>query len=659
MIVISYIELPVIAKLIWRWVPALLLTLFFTFGKGGESVGAMFWIQTSFLALGIISLLALTRDKIALETVGLELPLAVFILIGFSSYLVSPYRFSTELELLWLVSCLCALLWLVHFPSEGVRKTLLDISVFVAMIQAGYCLIQFYLLGAPRAKGSFASPNHAATYIAAGIAYCYVRTISRGIAAPKRIFWLVIGGIGLWALVTTGSRSIFFSLGVVLVVSSMILGFGKKYILGLLVVLTVLLVVPSPIRDRILFSRTQDIYAVQRPKIWIQSAKIIWDHPIFGATLGNFEYMCSRYQFPVEGGVGRYSKIFTTADNGFLELGAETGIPGILCMGWGFLVGVMVLRNRLKGLEDYEHKTFLLAASVVIAVLLSQNLFHKVYRSPPSVWMGMVALSIIFGAKAKGKLSDVEAVVRVAAKKDKIPKLVTCYALSVIVLLGVWPLSCLRPYLAFRHYEEATRLQNANKLEEAERELRRAISLNSRQAFFFHRLGNIFMERFSLISSPEIANDALGNFQRAIQLNPANSGFWRTLGRYHEFMANFSQGSEREMNIEAASAAYQAAIELFPTNPFYRVSLAALYIKAGRYDKAVTPLLDALELEPNFVTAMVLFRDVVKHLGNTDQANFIEARLEETFRRLQKYRPLNEYEARLLMEPANYFAVNG
>lgn len=615
----------------------------------------MFWIQTSFMALGITLLLALARGKITTMRTGLELPIAAFVLIGCANYLVSPYKFSTELELLWFVSCLCALFWMVFLASEGVRRTLLDISLVVAMMQAVYCLVQFYFLGAPRAKGTFASPNHAATYVAAGLAYCYVKAMAWGISPANRIFWALWGGIGLWALITTGSRSVFFSLGVVLILYSMTLGFGKKYILAVLVILVVLLFVPSPMRDRILFSRSQDIYAVQRPKIWIHSAKIFLDHPVFGATLGNLEYISSKYQFPVEGGAARYAKIFTTADNGFLELAAEMGIPGVVCMGWGLLLGIAVFRKRLKGLEDYEYKNLLWAASVVIVVLLSQNLFHKVYRSPPSVWMGMLALSIILGARFKGTGSKTESTAGVSANKTKNFNLITCYGLSIILVLGIWPISCLMPYLAFRHYKQATRLQSINRMEEAERELREAISLNPRQAFFRHRLGNIIMERFPSKASPALATEALENFEAAIRLNPVNSTFWRTLGKYHEFMVNFSQGAQRERNIEAASASYQAAIELSPTNPFHRLTLAALHIKAGSYNKAIKPLQDALELEPNFVTAMVLLRDVLKYLGNTDQASSLEGRLEETLRRFQGYKPLNEYEARLLMEPAKYF----
>jgi len=124
-------------------------------------------------------------------------------------------------------------------------------------------------------------------------------------------------------------------------------------------------------------------------------------------------------------------------------------------------------------------------------------------------------------------------------------------------------------------------------------------------------------------------------------------------------MVVFSQGHERQEHIEAASRAHEKAIEFAPTNPFYRVSLAALYVKAGKYENAVRPLQEALELEPNFVTARAVLMDVQQKLGNQKEATALKMQLEKTIEKVRAYRPRNDYEARLLMEPARYFAQEG
>lgn len=647
-------------KRMWTYAQGFLATLFLTFGQGGESIAATFWIQSGFLALGIIFIAAMAKDKVKLVRVGLEFPLAVFALVGFVSYLASPYKFSTELELIWFFSCLCALCFLVFCTSQEIKEILLDSSVFAATIQAAYCLVQFYLLGVPRAKGTFASPNHAATFIAAALAYSYLKAVALGAMPSRKGLWLLMGGIGLWALAATGSRSILVSIGVVLIVYSMILNLGKKYIFAFLVVLTMLLVAPTPIRDRVLFSKSKDVYSVQRPKIWLHSAKVIVDFPLFGATLGNFEHVISKYQFPVEHGVGRYTKKFVTADNGFLELVAETGVPGILCMALAIFSVLRQLRKGATQLGEGRGRIMLLGAGAVILVLMSQNLFHKVYRSPPSVWMGMVALSIVFGQKcARGSSQRRE---NASSFDDgltrRVPSVVF-YGMAVIIGLGVWPFMCLSPYLAFRNYEKATLLQGEGRLEEAEETLRKAISFNRGQAFFFRRMGDIQMERFSRTRSPVLAKSALENFQRAVELNGISPALWHTLGKHHEFMVSFSQGEEREAHIREAAFAYRKAADLARTDPFLRVNLAALLIKAGRIEDSIEPLEEALRLEPNFITAQVLLMDLKEKLGHRDEASALKANLEETLRRVSRLKPINSYEARLLMDPARYFKDQG
>lgn len=633
-----------------------LFVLSLCFGEGGESVGSMFWTQSAFLALGTFSFFVLSKKKPQFAVPSLLLPIGAFLVVAFFGYLVSPYRFSTELELVWFLSCLCALAWLIFCTSERTKADLMKVCIYSTMIQAAYFLVQFYFLGTTRAKGTFASPNHAATYIACGVAFCFTLFSVGSLSFPRKVWWGTLGGLGLWALMTTGSRSVFFSLGIALVLCVVLFGLSKKYLFALSIIIAIFLLVPSPIRDRILFSGVKDIYAIQRPMIWLHSAKIILDFPLLGATLGNFEHVSSRYQFPVEHGVGRYTKTFVTADNGFLELGAETGVPGIICMAWGVFIILRELRNGAREVEDENRKLIFLGAGAVILVLLSQNLFHKVYRSPPNVWMGMVALSIVSGAKSSREASQrIKNPPSPDPGDDRRVRALIFRGIAIVIALGVWPFMCLSPYLAFANYERAAILQGEGRLEEAEEKLQKAISLNRGQAFFFRRMGDIQMERFSKQPSPLLAKSALENFERAVELNRINPALWHTLARYHEFMVSFSQGQEREAHIGEAAVAYKKAIELAPTNPFYRVSLAALFIKAGRIEDAEGPLEEALRLEPNFITARVLLIDLKEKLGRKDEAEAHKAGLEETVKRVSRLKPMNQYEARLLMDPGTYF----
>jgi O-antigen ligase len=653
-----------LSKRVFFWL-ALSLVFVSVLGRGGESISAALLVDSWLLLLTILWLISLVRGGVFRGS-GFDGPIWGFLFLCALSYTLSSYPYASQIELkrvLLYIGFFCGINGLLDFKG---RRTLLTVIVIVGVLEAVLCLFQYYALGAPRGKGTFFSPNLAATYLVGCIAIGVGMALwGRGSSLTKA-FWVSTAVLCIWATATTGSRSALVSLAFLF---AGLVALGKvrgRWLLVGLGALMVLLAVDNPIRERVFFAGYSDMYANQRPRIWAQSLKMLTDSPLLGVTLGNFKYASVAYQFPVEGSLGRYSKVFTTADNGFLEIAAETGIPGILCMVWGAVVLIRLVRRGRRAVEGTEEEPQFFAACLILLALASQTFFHKVYHSPPSMIMGIVALSIVTKAgRVQGR--DPGFLERLWPQGWRLfqepsggrVKAIFCTGGAVVLLLGVWPFLCLAPYLGFNHYEKAAALQAAGDLDGSEEQLQMAISYNPRQAFFHHRLGNIHMEKFSLDHSTERARAALEAFTKAIELNRIHPPFWHTLARYHEFMVSFFQGQEREAHIQQAAMAYEKAIELAPTNPFYRVSLAALFIKAGELEKAIAPLEQALHLEPNFVTAQVLLIDVKEKLGYKDEAAALRAKLEETLRRVSGLRPINEYEARLLMDPARYFKDQG
>jgi O-antigen ligase/cytochrome c-type biogenesis protein CcmH/NrfG len=653
-----------LSKRVFLWL-ALSLVFVSVLGRGGESISAALLVDSWLLLLTILWLISLVRGGVFRGS-GFDGPIWGFLFLCALSYTLSSYPYASQIELkrvLLYIGFFCGINGLLDFKG---RRTLLTVIVIVGVLEAVLCLFQYYALGAPRGKGTFFSPNLAATYLVGCIAIGVGMALwGRGSSLTKA-FWVSTAVLCIWATATTGSRSALVSLAFLL---AGLVALGKvrgRWLLVGLGALMVLLAVDNPIRERVFFAGYSDMYANQRPRIWAQSLKMLTDSPLLGVTLGNFKYASVAYQFPVEGSLGRYSKVFTTADNGFLEIAAETGIPGILCMVWGAVVLIRLVRRGRRAVEGTEEEPQFFAACLILLALASQTFFHKVYHSPPSMIMGIVALSIVTKAgRVQGR--DPGFLERLWPRGWRLfqepsggrVKAILCTGGAVVLLLGVWPFLCLAPYLGFNHYEKAAALQAAGDLDGSEEQLQMAISYNPRQAFFHHRLGNIHMEKFSLDHSTERARAALEAFRKAIELNRIHPPFWHTLARYHEFMVSFFQGQEREAHIQQAAMAYEKAIELAPTNPFYRVSLAALFIKAGELEKAIAPLEQALHLEPNFVTAQVLLIDVKEKLGYKEEAAALRAKLEETLRRVSGLRPINEYEARLLMDPARYFKDQG
>ena len=54
------------------------------------------------------------------------------------------------------------------------------------------------------------------------------------------------------------------------------------------------------------------------------------DHPWLGIGLGQYEYVSTRYAFPIETHWAKYSRVAENAHSEYLQAGAELGVPGLL-----------------------------------------------------------------------------------------------------------------------------------------------------------------------------------------------------------------------------------------------------------------------------------------------------------------------------------------
>jgi tetratricopeptide (TPR) repeat protein len=374
-------------------------------------------------------------------------------------------------------------------------------------------------------------------------------------------------------------------------------------------------------------------------------------------TLGNFEYSTYPYLFPVEKTLGRYAKVFVDPDNSYIEVAAELGIPGLLCIMAGAFVVARRFLQAYKTRKDGETREILVAAILVLVVLASQACFHDVAHSPPNVVLGMCAIGAI------GCLSD-DGGTRTGRKKlesfkrimgeFEVRKMVSFFVI-VMVTVVLWPVFCVKTYVASRHFESASVYSSRNNDLLAEREVDRAISLNPSQAFYHGMAGNLAMGRFSNSKSMDEAKHAIESFSRAISLNPVYPPFHFTSGNCYEFLIPFAKENDKEAYMGLAVASYKKAIDLGPKNCFYRVRLAVLYMKAQDYGSAIKELKESLALEPSFVTAQYLLAQAYERAGDVEQSRETRETMSRTIREYGNYRPRNIYERNLLLDPMVYF----
>lgn len=154
-----------------------------------------------------------------------------------------------------------------------------------------------------------------------------------------RLFWTLVLAASLWTLYSMPVRSGWLALSAGLVVF-LWSRFGRRGLIGaggvLLLGLTFM-----PVR----FLKSDDPYSLKRVDIWRASLSGIKEKPLLGWGPGQFETLYWRKGLPQEGEPVRFERTTAFAHNDYLQLLAETGIPGGLFLLWAILG---LWRSRLR-----------------------------------------------------------------------------------------------------------------------------------------------------------------------------------------------------------------------------------------------------------------------------------------------------------------------
>lgn len=373
----------------------------------------------------------------------------------------------------------------------------------------------------------------------------------------------------------------------------------KRYRKGLLVILLGGLVLVGTVlwaRALYFFEFSHpDNSLVQRWRYWESAAQIIADFPISGSGLGTFGLLYPYYK-PAMANETQYTH------NGYLQLAAELGLPGLFAFLWA--VFIFLRRGWNAFIHPADRNAQLTAWGLLAAG--TAFLFHSLVDyglSIPQVafsWWAIFGLTLAQGQSAvdssrsspegrwKGKPLDLLGIdpARVARGLQ---------VALFLVLLGL-VLSIGRESLGRHYYQKAREAVQRSQLEEADRTIRRAIALaplDDAYHYFSARLSSDRMRQARKLS-PELVEQALRGYGRAIELNPYYSFYYRDRGLFY-----LGLGQE-----ERATRDLSAAVDLYPTNGSHRYHLALVYKSRGELKRAETELREALRLQPGHGKAL-------------------------------------------------------
>jgi O-antigen ligase len=269
--------------------------------------------------------------------------------------------------------------------------------------------------------GPFVNHNHFAAYVEMGtlaavglllaiLARSEGRLSASGIRAalgdrewalPRALAVGLLVVLGVGGLVLAGSRGGVLAFGVGVLVLALVGARRTRAWLSFMGLALALLglgaglaawVAPDPsgLQGSTFVSTESDPSATHRLDAYAKTLRILVDNPVTGTGLGTFPWAYARYERRGEW-IG-----MAQAHNDYLQLAAETGIPGVLLLAWALIAfGWRVLRPALGSGKHVPRWTTAATAAAVLAML-----FHSVLDFSLQVPAVAALFSVLLGVLA-------------------------------------------------------------------------------------------------------------------------------------------------------------------------------------------------------------------------------------------------------------------
>ena len=620
------------------------LVIFSPLQEGGSTHPAQMIIRLlMLLLLGVALVNGISAKRLMVPT--LPIGYLTWLFVGFASAatIFSPYPHPGRQWLLMIVMYAMFFYLLVLFIDrwEYVR-TVTVVVVLTGIGEAGWSVMQSVIWNVARPSGTFFNPNFLAGYLTVTWALLFscalygqrrLQVFSRQ-SIPLAIWWIGIGSalsVVLTGIVMTRSRGGMIVLFVATVLI-LVTRYGWKWAgsCATLFVLTAVLV-PTPIRERVLLEHQQNPVTYARWQMWQGAVRQMNDHP-FGIGLGLYQYTYPQYAFPVEGEIARYGNSAQTPHNDYLQMGVE--------MGWGamlvFILGVIVMwrewRRMLRERLFRWQRGLLAGLGGGAAALLTHGAIDSNLRESAIAILLILCGGLIISAKRVMAFEPATDLV-IPVRSRLIWGVGTA---TVLLLIG---LEVGRLGLAWMAFETASQRAAAGDTAAAITGLERAISWDPGKALYHHGLGSVYARAFQSTGAQQDFERAQSAFREAIELNPLDNRLPGLMGQLYVSAAQAPRSSmlrieDRKAKLHAALEAYDQATRLAPFSAAYRYELARVHWMLGERKRAEQRASEAEVLEPNYLPARALLARAWLEDGRLEQA---KAQLHEIQIRQTRY----------------------
>jgi len=621
------------------------LVIFSPLQEGGTTHPAQMIIRLLILAwLGIVLATGIRAGRLAVPVLAMRYVVLAFVGLALVATLFSPYAHSSRQWLIMIMGYVTIFYLLVSCVDrwEHVR-TLTVMIALMGIGEAGWAIVQGLAWNVLRPGGTFFNPNFLAGYLTvtwtillsvAIYGYRPVSTGSRPWMSPV-LWWLglgtALGGLFLAILLTQSRGGMIVCLvGTVFVLTAR---YGWK-LAGSCVAAVVLLglVVPTPIRDRVLAEHQQNPVSYARWQMWQGAVAQMVDHPL-GIGLGLYQYTYPQYAFPVDGEIARFGKVAQTPHNDYLQLGVEMGPGAILVFGSGVVLLFRELRHVLHArLRRWQRSLIVGVGGGGIALLVHAALDSSLRESALAILLVLCGAVIVSAARLTRRGTDAVYVVPIHSR--------WAWGIGAACLVLVAGAEVTRMGVAWIKFERASRQAMAGETVAAIEGLKAAVALDPGKALYHHGLGSVYARAFESSREKQVFQLAYAEFKQAIELNPLDSRLLGLLGQLYVSAAQTSSSpaafdAQQKAWLRAAVQVYERAIQLAPFSAMYRYEQAQLHWMLGERSEAEQRAKEAENLEPNFLPARALLARLWVDEGRVDQAR---GQLREILARQARYK---------------------
>ena len=382
-----------------------------------------------------------------------------------------------------------------------------------------------------------------------------------------------------------------------------------------------------------------------RKIVWKGAVEVFKHYPLFGSGVETFAFSYYQYR-PVEHNlVSEWDFLYNKAHNEYLNYLATTGAFGLgsylLLIGW-FLIWnvkqfktqkakakIKIENSKLEQTMPLNYNSELLTLNFALLAsyvsILVSNFFGFSVVTVAVFFFLIPAFSFILS----GVVSDQKAWVvkwgETVNNRELSAPLSRRQIFSIIitVFLGVLGLLNLgRLWLADIRFARGYNLNRIEEYSQAYDSLKQAIKINPSEPLYRDELSSTAailaieaVQNEEATQAAILAQEAIYENQKALEVSPRNVNFWKTRTRVFYTLSVFDE----EYNQEALEAIKMAS-ELAPTDAKVFYNLAIIYGRVEENEKAIETLKETIKLKPDYRDAHYALALYLKTAGKDEEA---------------------------------------